>query len=91
MIPARVSPLPAVASSGGASGMMQARPSGGRDDGVAALEQDDRPGLGRRPQHPAEPVALAGEQAPELTLVRRQNAVLVERRQQLAASLRRSW
>ena len=42
MIPASTSPEPAVASQGGAFSLIAARPSGGGDHGVGALQQHHR-------------------------------------------------
>ena len=45
-MPASTSPEPAVASQGGALALIASAPVGGGDDGVGALQDDDRAGAG---------------------------------------------
>ena len=60
----------------------QRPPVGGRDHGVAALEQHHRATLRRGGQRPRQPVAFMGEQPLEFALVRRQHAGAADRLEQ---------
>ena len=80
--PASTSPVPAVASAGGASGLDRRTAVRGRHHRVGTLEQDHRAAARARGPGAAQPVAGEVEQAGELAVVRRQHAVGPQARQQ---------
>ncbi len=81
-MPARTSPLPAVARSGGALAVDRDPAVGGGNHRVGALQHDDRTALPRRPPRPFGLAAGGIEEAGELALVRGHHHRRADRREQ---------